>query len=247
MRKFYGNKNQARILKQIAGQTKRLNKMIETKDAQWKTYPNAGFTHNQVHVLKTDAAGVNDLNPFYIVQGAGDPMAQNQGNRIGDKITLKGMKIVGFFENALSRPKVYYRLMLIKCSKGDSITRATLFQNCSDNKMIDTINTERFTIIAQKIFNVTCANAGPTGVNAAGEIAGWTLAGNGTKVIRMWVPGRKFGKYGNVQYENGINGQVKFFDYRLVLVCYDWYGTPQDVNTVGKINELYTKVYFKDA
>ena len=69
----------------------------------------------------------------------------------------------------------------------------------------------------------------------------------GTKVFKMWIPGRKFGTYGSVQYENASTTQVKFYDYRLVILAHDWYGTPQDVNNVGKINELYCKIYFKDA
>ena len=71
--------------------------------------------------------------------------------------------------------------------------------------------------------------------------------GSGTKVFKMWIPGRKFGTYGSVQYENGSTSQVKFYDYRVCILAYDWYGTAQDINNVGKINEFYSKIYFKDA
>jgi len=138
--------------------------------------------------------------------------------------------------------------MFIKSAKGDVPTRTTLFQNASNNKMIDQINTERYTIVAQKIFTVSVAN--PAAVALApvtGIVSSGSQAGVGTKLINMWIPGRKFGRGGNVVYENQSTTQLKFFDYRIVILCYDWYGTPQDTNNVGFINELYTKVYFKDA
>lgn len=136
--------------------------------------------------------------------------------------------------------------MVIKCAKGDTIDRTTLFKGDSTNKMIDQINTERFTIIAQKIFNIVPAlnTASVVGVN--GVLTNSSYAGIATKTFKLWIPGRKFGRGGNVIFEDAST-QPKFFDYRLVFVAYDWFGTPQDINTVGKINELYTKLYFKDA
>ena len=171
----------------------------------------------------------------------------NQANRIGDQITIKGMMVKGFIENALNRPKVYYRVMLVRCAKGDTIDRGTLFKGNCSNKMLDQVNTERFTIIAQKIFNVGSSNAAPTSVNTAGEPeSSTTRPGISTKTFSMWIPGTKFGKGGNVQFENN-SYQVKFYDYRFVFVAYDWFGTPQDINNVGYINCFYTKTYFKDA
>lgn len=230
------------------------NTLMETKEGQFKSYPNTSLPHNYVYVVKTDLAQTTPLNPFNTTQGTADPSDRNSAVRIGDQINVKGMKIVAFFENALQRPKVFYRIMLIRCAKGDTIDRTTLFKNDSDNKMIDCINTERFTVIAQKRFNIyaqgTFAAASLTtltGVPQANNDGGGAI---GTKIINMWIPGRKFGKYGKIQYENGTTGsltQVKFFDYRVVILAYDWYGTPQDLNNVGKLNELYTKIYFKDA
>lgn len=194
---------------------------------------------------------VGDLNPFYIVNGTQDFSQRNGGQRIGDKITVKGLMIKAMFENALARSKVFYRVMLVKGARGDVPTKDTLFKNDSDNKMLDVVNTERFTIVAQKTFNVYAqgAWAANTASVPAGEpqSVGASTMGIGSRIIKMWIPGRMFGRYGNIQYENGNNGQLKFFDYRIVIVAYDWYGTPQDLNTVGKINELFTKVYYKDA
>jgi hypothetical protein len=63
----------------------------------------------------------------------------------------------------------------------------------------------------------------------------------------MWIPGAKFGRGENLQYENASASQLKFYDYRICILCYDWFGTPQDANTVGKLNDLITTIYFKDA
>lgn len=174
-------------------------------------------------------------------------MEMNNGNRVGDSFACKGLVIRGFFENALGRAKVWYRVMLVKAAKGDTIDRSTLFKGDSNNRMIDQVNTERFKIIAQKIFTINTSNVAPNAVDLYGVPSGGTAAGMGTKLFKMWIPGYKFGRGGLIQFENASTTQVKFFDYRLVVVAYDWFGTPADVNNVGRINELYTKIYFKDA
>lgn len=232
-------------LNKVVKRVNNLYRMVETKEATWKTIPNVALPHNNSQQLN-DLLG-NPLNPFRTSQGTGDPMEANQGNRIGDQYNVRGVMIKAFFENALARSKVFYRVMLLRGAKGETFSRANLFKGDSDNKMIDQINTERFTIIAQKTFTINCASQAPTGVGTAGEVTTGAMAGIGTKVIKMWIPGRKFGRGGTIQFENANSSQVKFFDYRIVVLAYDWFGTPQDINNVGRINELYTKCYFKDA
>jgi len=230
---------------------KRVNqvlRMIETKEAQWKTSTNVAVPHNNTIVLTKGDGG--PLNPFQTGTGTDDPMAQNTGQRIGDQVSIRGLKITGFFEGALGRSKVHFRLMLIKSAKGDTITRATLFQNKSDNKMLDMVNTERYTVIWQTKFNVTPPNATAASVSTIppdGTTVNANIGITGNRIINAFIPGRKFGRDGNIRYENGQIAQVKFYDYRLVVLAYDWFGTPQDVNTVGRINELYTCIYYKDA
>jgi len=228
-----------KINRALAG-VSRLTRMIETKHCT-RRIVNQQLAHNNVGVLS--------LNPFVLQFGAGDDESMNTGSRIGDRITVGGLTIKAFLENSLGRSKVYWRVMLIKCAKGDPITRADLFQNSSDNKMIDTINTERYTVVAQKIFNIQPSDSAPLNLaNLTGIVSAASQAGNATRVLSMYIPGRKFGRNGVVQYENNNQtGQVKFFDYRICIVCYDWYGTPQDTNNVGFINEMYTKMSFKDA
>lgn len=78
----------------------RLTRMIETKEAQRVGNLNVGLPHNDVANINDSVAGA--LNPFNISQGAGDPMSQTTGNRIGDSIAVKGLTIKAFFENALN-------------------------------------------------------------------------------------------------------------------------------------------------
>lgn len=230
----------------LAYQVSRLTRTIETKQAQWKTGTNISLPHNAPVVLQNSAGG--DLNPIRTVIGTDDPMTGNSGSRIGDEITIRGLKIVGFFENSLSRAKVYYRFMLIKCPRGVNPTAGNgIFQGNSGNRMLDDVNTEKFTIVWQKIFNVSTTNPAPAIVGLTGVPSAATVAGISSRVVKAWVPGRKFGRGGVLKYENNDAGQAKFFDYRFVVLAYDWFGTPELANNVGQINEIYCKLFFKDA
>lgn len=223
----------------------RLESMIETKEGQWTSANNIGIEHNNVKTITKDDTGV--LNPFQSVQGTGDPMNKDGMARVGDKVSIKGMLVKGMVEGALSRSRVYFRIMLIRAAKGDTINRSTLFKGKSDNKMLDQINTERFTVVWQRIFNVSPPNSAPTAVDLAGVPTGTVPGTTGSRIFKAWIPGRKFGRNGTIQYEDGSATQVKFYDYRFVVLAYDWYGTPQDVNTVGRVNEMYSVLYYKDA
>lgn len=236
------------LARQVARQGRQLRSIwstIETKEASHSSAASVGFFHNSVGIVQDAATG--PLNPFLITQGTADPMSGAGSVRIGDSITVRGLLIKAFMENSLNRGRVYYRLMLVKMAKGDTLDRTTLFKGIVGNKMIDQVNTERFKIIAQKIFTIETSNNAPNNLTIQGYPSVGTAAGIATKTIKLWIPGKKFGRNGVIQYENGAAQQLKFYDYRLALVVYDWYGTPQDLNIVGQINELYMKVYFKDA
>lgn len=239
----------------VAQRVNALTRMIETKESSRTGTINLGLEHNQIIVFGSYNQAdyprtlVSVCNPFSTAQAADDPMG-GVGGRIGDQISVKGLMIMAFLENALSRSKVFYRIMLLRGAKGETFDRATIFKGSSNNKMIDQVNNERFSIVAQKIFTVQCSNQAPNGVTASGtgsQNSVQDVGMNSGRVIKMWIPGYKFGRNGNVQYENGSPTQVKFYDYRICILAYDWYGTPQDVNTVGRVNEMYTKLYYKDA
>lgn len=230
----------------LANKVNAIYRMIETKEGCIQTGNEIGLFHNNIRVLVNSVGA--ELNPLFTQQGTGDPMGPNNGNRIGDRITVRGLMIRAMFELPLGRSKTHFKIFLVKKARNDTLDRATFFRGDTDNKMLDLINTERYTIVASKYFTISTSNPAPTSLvpNINGVPTAGTPAGIGTRIIKMWVPGRKFGRGGNVTYEDG-SSVPKFFDYRIVCMAYDWYGTPQDLNEVGKVNELLTKLYFKDA
>jgi len=229
-----------------------ISRTIETKENQWKTAVDFGYFHNTLSVIN-DVNG-NPLNIFAMGQGVQDNgnITTSAPNRIGDTITVKNVTFKLFIENALNRPRVFYDIMLIKMAKGDTLNTTTLYKGNAGNKMIDLIDRERFTVLARKRFTVSASNptaslaSVPGGAPEELEIGGLINAGMATRIVTINVPGRKFGKGGKVTYENQSPSQVKFFDYRWVMMSYDWYGTIT-TSIVGRINEGYTKIYFQDA
>lgn len=216
----------------------RLTRMIETKESSQLQTVGTQCPHNNITLL--------GINPFYTITGVGDPMA-GTGNRVGDSISVKGLLIRGFIENTLGRAQVHYRIMLVRGAKGETFDRATLFKGIVDNKLIDQMNSERFTIVASKRMTVNSSNNVANAVGVNGVPSSGTPGGITGRPFSMWVPGSKFGRDGRVTYENNSPTQVKFYDYRIVILAYDWYGTPQDASFVGLINSMYTKMYYKDA
>lgn len=239
-----GTTGYAGILRASLNQrVRRIESTIETKESTQTTSTNLALPHNDIRVI---------YNPMQVNVGTGDPMT-GVGNRIGDQITVKGLKIKMFLQNQAARPKVWYRIFVVKSSSGDTISRATLFKGLVGNKMIDQYDTERFTVVAQKTLCLTTSPAQtaqsfavPSGAPQTGN--GSTVAGGiATKVVSMWIPGRKFGYNGIVKFKNGSSTEPKFFDYRVVILAYDLFGTPQDANNVGALSEGYCKLYYKDA
>lgn len=227
----------------LSRRVRRIESTIETKESTQTASTNLALPHNDIRVV---------YNPMQVNFGTGEPMS-GVGNRIGDQITVRGLKIKMFLQNQAQRPKVWYRIMLIKSASGDTISRATLFKNLVGNKMIDQYDTERYTVLAQKTLCVTTSPAQtatsfavPSGAPESGN-GGTVSGGIATKVVSMWIPGRKFGYNGIVKFKNGSTAEPKFFDYRVVIIAYDLFGTPQDVNNVGALSEGYCKLYYKDA
>ena len=191
-------------------------------------------------------------------QGTADPMAGNTANRIGDEITLKGISMKFMLELNERFGDVTTRIMLVRAARGDTPSTANLFVGLSVNKMMDRINTERYTVIAQKYVKLKVGNFTP-GVTAAeqstiptGNFVGLAnVASRATRMVSMYIPGRKFGRNGVLRYENG--GQnVKFFDYYVLVYAYANYATHLSTDLVPTYNVCavadYVKtMYYTDA
>lgn len=254
-----GRKRPARGRLSLAYMNQRLNSLsrtIETKSGVWCSSSNVDLPHNKLHIVQSPGNGQIFLNCLQTNQGIHDDQGNGTvSNRIGDKITVKGVMFTGMFENAFNRPKVNFHFMLLKCARGDLPDVEKLYQNNTNNRLIDMINTERYTIVAQKRFTINvssspaASSAGVSGAPEETDYSGIQNAGMGTRLFKLWIPGRKFGNRGVVHYdERGV--ACKFFDYVPVIMTYDWFGSPSSdliTNNIGKINSLYSKLYFQDA
>lgn len=230
---------QAAVRRAVA---KSVNKNIETKQANYTSTDGAECFHNNC---------VNLISPGLLAttQGVTDPTTDASACRIGDRINLRGVKLRLMMELNERYSNVTCRLLVIKHAKGDPITRATLFNGLSGNKMLDTLNTERYTVLLSKYFKIKADN---NGTDAATVVSGSGLYGNtpvysrATKIVKCWIPGTKFSKSGIIMYENA-SSQTKFFDYSVVVYCYSNYSVLQDVYYVARVNDFNFTMYYKDA
>lgn len=193
-------------------------------------------------------------NLIATTQGTKNPDDNTGLNRIGDQIQLQGVSLKFMIELNERYSDVTFRLMVIKCARGDIPTRATLFNGASANKMLDTVNTDRYTIMSQKWFKLKAPNTGALGGETGGIGSGLKLhsdtlnevvTSRATKIVKHWIPGSKFTKSKILQYEDG-SPMAKFFEYRAVLYAYSNYTTLQDLYNVARLNDVVKVMYFKD-
>jgi len=68
-----------------------------------------------------------------------------------------------------------------------------------------------------------------------------------TRMFNISIPGRKFGRGGVLQYENGST-QPKFFDYYLIFFAYSNFSTSDVLGfNVARVNDAFVKLHYKDA
>lgn len=226
-----------------------LNKNIETKTSVNTITDGTEILHNNFVTL--------DDNPLFTSQGVTDPENGKSNNRIGDKINLRGFSMKMMVELNERFSDVTFRLMVVRSARGDTPTRASLFNGVSGNKMLDTFNRERFSILYSKTFKMKAPNTSTTGglfttplpptnlgINQANDAN--TYMSRATRIVKMWIPGRKFSRSGVIQYENG-GPNPKFFDYHVLLYAYSNYSTSQDIYAVARVNDIVTQLYFKDG
>jgi len=164
-------------------------------------------------------------------------------------LTLRGVSIKMMLELNERYSDCTFKLIVVKCAKGDTPTRANLYNGISGNKMIDTFNTERFTILFAKNIKLTAPNFATTG---GGSAAGYNAAGDAsvvqsraTRIVKIWLPYKLFSKTGKIMYENN-SSQTKFWDYQVLLYAYSNYSTLQDVYYVGRCNDYVKTMYYTD-
>jgi len=214
---------------------------------------------------------VIDSGLFNTSQGDTDPMTLDTLNRTGDEVNLRGLSLRFLLEMHQSHSDVTFRAMIIKSAKGDTPTLATLFNGLSTCKILDQINTERYSVIYSKTFKMTARNVGvgdqyqatygiTQGTGGSAPATGAFLSGGGgtfannplgraVKVMKIWIPGSKLFKNGVIKYENAST-QTKFFSYHFVV--YSYINTEADTGDTGTVLSAFMKhyicqMYFKDA
>lgn len=216
------------------------NKNVEVKKSVSTSTDGAEIYHNSFITL--------DSTMLYTSQGITDPTQNSYSNRIGDEVKLRGINIKMFVELNERYSQCQFRFIVVKCAKGDTPTRTTLFNNLSGNKMIDTFNRERFTILYSKNFKINAPNYGTTGAEAIGpgyNAGAPVVLSRASKVLKIWLPYKVFSKSGKITYENG-SSQPKFYDYHALLYAYTNYSTYQDVYFVARCNDYIKTMYFTD-
>lgn len=233
---------------------KTLSKHIETKKSNFSSQDYIQIEHNSFISL--------DTNILSSTQGVTDPEVGAVNNRIGDQISLKGVSFKMMLELNERYSDVTYRILLIRSARGDVPTINTLWNGLSGNKMLDTFNSERYTIMFQQygkikapnmsIGSVSAQDGTSTGVYYNSSIPAANLMSRATKIVKFYIPGTKFGSNGIIRYDAN-NGQVqKFFDYTLLVYAYSNYNTlaPTSITSgynVLAVNDYIRQMYFKDA
>jgi len=243
-RKTYKKKRTtvAKVAQLVVNRALRQN--LETKESIYSVSDGNEIAHNNLLNL------TNEL--LFTSQGVTDPANSRANNRIGDKITLKGVHLRMMVELNERYSDVTFRLMVVRSARGDTPTRATLFVGQSGNKMLDSFNHERYSLLYQKWFKITAPNqgtigsGGPSGLYNAQAGGSDVVLSRATRIIKAWIPGKKFAKGGIIKYdENG--SQQKFFDYHVQLYAYSNYSTAQDVYNVGRVNDYIHILKYTDA
>ena len=239
--------NRPRTLKKIGLNVKKaikseLSMQVETKASCQSSSDGQQILHNNF-ITRT-------ANLLTTSQGTSDNASNSSLNRVGDEILVKGVSIKMMLELNERYSVGTFRVLVVKAAKGDAPTKSTLFTGLSGNKMIDTINSERYTVVASKtvVIRQTSTAIDPQGVQTIGSgfAVGTSTVSRATRIIRMWIPGAKFGRNGKVKYESGST-QVKFFDYHLLVYSYSNYDSAETVFNVGRVNDEVIQMFYKDA
>jgi hypothetical protein len=221
-----------------------MSKTIETKSGVRQISDGVEYLHNNLYKISNDF--------LHTTSGTMD-VENNVGQRIGDKITLSGVSFTMMLELNERYSDVTYRMFIVRSAKGDTPTSATLWNGCSGNKMLDTFNTERYSILFSKYVKMTSPMVGinPMGVQEIGSgfAGGQPTLSRATRIVKFYIPGTKFVKNRILQYENGTT-HVKFFDYHFMIYAYSNYSTVDSgpgAYNVGRLNDCFIKMHYKDA
>lgn len=234
----------------VAAVNRVMSRKLETKESNLSSSAYQQIGHNSF--ISLDNAFLKTT------QGTGDPMdGTNANNRIGDEINLKGISLKFMLELNERYSDVTFRIMVVRSARGDNPTTANLFTNLTGNKMLDTFNKERYTILIQKYIKIKAApmsiggaptvTATGTGVYYAADDPKANYQSRATRIVRMYIPGGKIARNGLIKYENGGTSQ-KFFDYHVLCYAYSNFSTSEALGfNVGAVSTYVKQMFYTDA
>lgn len=260
------NKTKRRIAKQYKVPVKKLEASATTIQRAFRAMmlKNAESKNSQSTVSDGQAISHNsfiNVSPNTILatsQGVADPENASSGqNRIGDKISLIRAEVRMMLEGNPRYSDITYRILLVRSPRGDTPTTGTLFNGLSGNKMLDTLNTERYSILYQKWGKIIARNTGAADyIGGPGYIGSGLLTANTggtitqsvpTKIIKFNIPGTKFARNGIIQYDGNNSLVQKTYDYNLLVYAYSNYTTSDALGwTVCSVNDCFTRLVYKD-
>jgi len=175
-------------LRAIASKVSKLTKTIETKSGVQHIADGIEYLHNTLQMVSSSFLATGNFDVTY--------EENSRGNHIGDQINLIGVTFAMMLKLNERYSDVTFRLMVIRSAKGDTPTTATLWNGASGNKMLDTFNTERFSVLFTKYVKITAGNQGntPSGIQTVGSgfQTGTNTISRTTKIVKFFVPGKKF-------------------------------------------------------
>lgn len=243
--------------KKTLNSVKNIRKVVDkVLSRKMETKSTTSTSTDGVQILHNSFVNIDPTTSFFQTShNVADPM-NGFGHRIGDQVTIKGISMKMMIELNERYSMATFRLILVRSAKGDTPDRSTLFRGQSGNKMLDGFNTERYTIMFSKTFTIRAPNQATIGPTGTVDLlpAGYNAAtsadqvlSRGTRIVKIYIPGTKFGKGGTIQYESQNTQQTKFFDYNLLLFAYSNFTTSQDIFNVGRVNDYIKTVYYTDA
>jgi len=227
-----------------------LFKAAESKQSVFSSTDYRQIEHNNFIILAPN-------NILATNQGVQDPENSLLLNRIGDQITLMKVQFRMMIELNERYSDVTYRILLVRSPRGDTPSTATLFNGVSGNKMLDTLNYQRYTVIYEKWGKIKAPNmnmglgGNQTGTGTGNFYASDNPQGNyqsrATQIVKFDVDGSKFSKNKIIQYDADNSAVQKTYDYNLLIYAYSNFSTSQLLGyNVLAVNDYYHRLVYKD-
>ena len=163
----------------------------------------------------------------------------DENQRVGDEVIGKYIKLKFQFFSKQDRPNVQYRIIVYRAPQGEGDGYFDIMENVFGNKMLDNINTEKYTPIFQKFIKIQGNNMiGPSG-GLLGTQYDWYMKEN-SKMVSFTIPL----KDAKMKYQNDSEfPKFQRDSIKLVVFAYDAYGSlPADnIATFAYSSRFYYK------